>query len=76
MILENSIFGNLDCGNSENMKPARGPQTMVFVNDCCGIIVVQIGIGPGAGDRRSARNVCHVMLLEQLSRYLDHNIRS
>ena len=26
------------------MKPARGPQTMFFANDCCGIIVVQIQV--------------------------------
>ncbi len=25
---------------TKQMKPARGPQTMFFVNDCCGIIVV------------------------------------
>ena len=31
------------------MKPARGPQTMFFGNDCCGIIVLQIQMGAGRG---------------------------
>ena len=31
------------------MKPERGPQTMFFGNDCCGIIVLQIQMGAGKG---------------------------
>ena len=51
------------------MKPARGPQTMFFGNDCCGIIVLQIQMGAGRvhSDRRSAWNGCHGVLLERRS---------
>ena len=53
------------------MKPARGPQTMFWGNDCCGIILVPTMKGQAKcakaifvslfrqRDSRSARNVCH-----------------
>ena len=48
-IVDALCFHNDPGFSVKQMKPERGPQTMFFGNDCCGIIILQIQMGAGRG---------------------------
>ena len=56
------------------MKPERGPQTMFFGNECCGIIAVQIhcGIRISKNNFRGSTDLLWHKNLYQLTSVLAH----